>query len=90
MKVYMCTKAAKISLTLRNMIRCMPKDEDKTIMTKLSRNVFYRSPEVLDEYWNDIYSFVSQTYVDSNSSWQANMRDEYHKGIIKYADEYWV
>ena len=86
----MCTKAVKINTTLLNMIRCMPEHSDKTIMNKLSRNVFYRSPEIVDEYWNDIYSYVSKTYVDSNSPWQANMREEYHKGIIQYADDYWV
>ena len=86
----MCSKAVKIHATLEKMIKCMPECNEKQIMKKISNGVIYKSPEVCDNYWNDVYLYVSSTFTDYKSSWQRKMRHEYHEGITKYADEFWV
>lgn len=68
----------------------MPEDVERNTMTKLMNGVLYKSPEACDQYWNIVHSYVSVTFVDSNSDWQSNMRKAYHEGINKYADQYWV
>ena len=86
----MCSKALQIQITLQRMIKCMPRTSDTEVMVKLMNNVVYKSPEVCDNYWNDIHSYVSRTYVDYSAEWQTIMRAEYHKGLIDYRDKFWV
>ena len=86
----MCDKAFFIHNILQNMIKCIPEYYDKDeihYMKKLDVNLFHKAPEIVDEYWHDIYNHVSVKF-SGDSDWEKKMCIIYNKGYQDYKKEF--
>jgi len=75
----MCDKSQDIATVIKSLIECVPHGDDTVPLQRLYKNVFYKAPEVCDQYWQDLYSVLVRKY-----DGQSAMCDIYNDGYNSY------
>lgn len=83
----MCSKAVDIANVIYDIMAILPPDEDTIGLNNLKDSLFHTAPEICDNFWHKIFTYVSNRY-NGSKGWHTDVCKIYNEGYEKYKTKY--